>query len=343
MGEEKDDEVTQDGSGTEEGNSTEKEEETPKKKKKIIQVEKEKKKVHKQSLKVESYYEGRVQPYSAEIMTESKAKMDELARKDKERQMLEETRNKVESYIYKIKNTLVDDEENIGKVTTEAQREEVTKLSSDAEEWLYEDGYNADLATMMDKYAEISEPMEKILYRLSEMTARPAALNALKEKLDKIEKLMTKWETTHPHITEEERTNVLSKVETVKEWMAQKEEEQSKIAGSDDPTFTSEECPEQTKSIEAMISRLSRKPKPEKKQSNETKGDSNETKAENQTIKSEEETQKTDEENSSSQNAAGEEADNQDGSAEESKEKSEDETKEDSGDETKDEPPSDEL
>merc|ERR1712232_962416 len=216
MGEEKDDEVTQDGSGTEEGNSTEKEEEKPKKKKKIIQVEKEKKKVHKRTLDVESYFEGRVQPYSDEIMVESKAKMDEMARKDKERQMLEEARNKVESYIYKIKNTLVDDEENIGKVTTEAQREEVTKLSSDAEEWLYEDGYNADLATMMDKYAEISAPMEKILYRLSEMTARPAALNALKEKLDKIEMLMMKWETTHQHITEEERKDVLSKVETVR-------------------------------------------------------------------------------------------------------------------------------
>merc|ERR1712232_296797 len=236
-----------------------------------------KKKVHKQTLNVESYYEGRVQPYSTEIMTESKAKMDELARKDMERQMLEETKNKVESYIYKIKNTLVDDEENIGKVTTEAQREEVTKLSSDAEEWLYEDGYNADLATMMDKYAEISAPMEKILYRLSEMTARPAALNALKEKLDKIEMLMMKWETTHQHITEEERKDVLSKVETVREWMAQKEEEQSKTADSDDPTFSSEECPRQTKAIEAMVSRLSRKPKPEKKQSNVTEGDGNET------------------------------------------------------------------
>merc|ERR1712125_14104 len=87
-----------------------------------------KKKVHKQTLNVKSYYEGRVQPYSTEIMTESKAKMDELARKDKERQMLEEARNKVESYIYKIKNKLVDDEENIGKVTTESQREEVSKL-----------------------------------------------------------------------------------------------------------------------------------------------------------------------------------------------------------------------
>mmetsp|Transcript_4232 Transcript_4232/g.6592 ORF Transcript_4232/g.6592 Transcript_4232/m.6592 type:complete len:913 (+) Transcript_4232:132-2870(+) len=303
--------------------SPKEEEEPKKKKKKVIQVEKEKKKVHRRSLTVENYYEGRVQPYSSEIMEESKAKMDELARKDKERQLLEETRNKVESYIYKIKNKLVDDEENIEKVTTEAQREEVSKLSSDAEEWLYEDGYTADLATMEDKYAEISEPMEKILFRLSEMTARPAAIVALNEKLDKIEKLMTKWETTHSHITQEERGGVLEKVEEVKKWIAEKEEEQSKLAGSDDPVFTSEECPGQTKSIESMVSRLSRKPKPKPvvEETSDSDSGSNETQSE--------EDSKSDEEEPLS---------------EESKEEgSEKPAEESTGDEAKDETTSDEL
>merc|ERR1712224_934267 len=117
-----------------------------------------------------------------------------LARKDKERLELEEARNKVESYIYKIKNKLIDEEEVIAKVTTEEQREEVSKLSVDAEDWLYDDGYNADLAVMNDKYAEISAPMEKILFRVAELEALPAAVTALKEKLEKIEKLMIKWE-----------------------------------------------------------------------------------------------------------------------------------------------------
>mmetsp|Transcript_31659 Transcript_31659/g.46706 ORF Transcript_31659/g.46706 Transcript_31659/m.46706 type:complete len:926 (-) Transcript_31659:2784-5561(-) len=319
-----DDASTQDDSA-ENDDSTEKKDE-PKKKKKIIQVEKEKKKTHRKTLIVENYYEGRVQPYSAEIMAESKAKINELARKDKERQMLEETKNKVESYIYKIKNKLIDDEENIGKVTTEAQREEVSKLSADAEEWLYEDGYTADLATMEDKYAEISEPMEKILYRLSEMTARPAAVTALKQKLEKIEKLMEKWETTHPHITEEERAEVLAKVEEVKGWISEKEEEQSKVVGSHDPVFTSEECPGQTKPIEVMVARLSRKPKPkpEEKETNKTESDSKET-------QDDEETPETEEASSTSEDSK-EGGDDQEKPAEES-----------TGEEAKEEPTGDEL
>lgn len=269
---------------TEASGDTEKEEEKPKKKK-IIQVEKEKKRTHKRSLTVNSYYIGRIQPYSTEIMSGSKEKIDELARKDRERFELEEARNKVESYIYKIKNKLIDDGEVIAKVTTEEQREEVSKLSADAEDWLYDDGYNADLAAMNDKYSEISEPMEKILFRVSELEALPAAVTALKDKLEKIEKLMTKWETTHSHITEEERSDVLEKVEKVKNWISEKEEEQSKVSSSDDPVFKSEECPGQTKSAESLIARLSRKPKPKPKEEkkDETEGKDGETQAGNET------------------------------------------------------------
>merc|ERR1712224_102256 len=227
-------------------------------------------------------------------------KIDELARKDKERLELEEARNKVESYIYKIKNKLIDEEEVIAKVTTEEKREEVSKLSVDAEDWLYDDGYNADLAVMNDKYAEISAPMEKILFRVSELEALPAAVTALKEKLEKIEKLMIKWETTHPHITEEERGDVLEKVEKVKKWISEKEEDQSKVSSSNDPVFTSDECPGQTKSVESLVARLSRKPKPKPKEEkkNETEAKDDEAKAENETQTGEEaqNTEKTNEE-----------------------------------------------
>merc|ERR1712216_682324 len=76
--------------------TAEKDEEKPKKKK-TISVEKEKKKVHKRKMTVKSYHVGSIRPYSEEIMAESKAKLDELARIDKERMMLEEIRNTYES------------------------------------------------------------------------------------------------------------------------------------------------------------------------------------------------------------------------------------------------------
>merc|ERR1712232_1336096 len=86
----------------EKSEETESKKEKPKKKK-TKTVEKEKKKVHKRALKVNSYYVGKVQPYSPSTKEESTEKLQELDRKDRERVLLEESRNKVESYIYFIK------------------------------------------------------------------------------------------------------------------------------------------------------------------------------------------------------------------------------------------------
>jgi hypothetical protein len=212
-------------------------------------------------------------------MAESKAKLAELERKDRERVMLEEARNKVESYIYRIKNKLIDDEANIAKVSTEAQREEISKLAVDAEEWMYEDGYKADLATMEDKYAELSVPAEKIFFRVEQVEKRPEAFAALRAKMQKVEELMKKWETTMPQVTEEERTEVLGKVEEVKKWIGEMEEAQAKADPTAEPVVKSEDVPGQSKSIEALVTRLSRKPKPKPEKKNETKTEGNETKA----------------------------------------------------------------
>lgn len=229
------------------------------------------------------YYVGKIQPLSEELFEESHAKMAELRRKDQERVLLEEAKNRVESYIYQIKNKLIDDEENIAKVTTEEQREELRKLSEDGEEWLYDDGYNADLATMEAKYKELSEPAEKVWFRVKEMTLRPEAIDAMKKKLEKVEELLVKFSESMPQITEDEIADVKEKVEGVKTWISEKEAEQASKKPHEEPAFTSEEVPLQTKSMERLIAKLMKKPKPKpEKKENETKSESeagNETEA----------------------------------------------------------------
>lgn len=235
-----------------------------------------------------SYHVGRIQPYSPELMAESKAKMQELARKDKERQMLDEARNNLESYIYLIKNKLSDDEVAIGKISTEEQREECLTLANAAEEWMSDDGYDADLPTMIAKFTELSNPFEKIRFRQAEAVARPVAMEALTKKLVQVEELMTKWETTMTQVTEEERKEVLTKVETVKLWMKEQTDAQEKVPPTEEPAFKSVDVPLQTKGVESILGRLSRKPKPKPPKKNETQAENattaeNVTKVENET------------------------------------------------------------
>lgn len=195
-------------------------------------------------------------------MAESKQKLAYLAQQDKERMMLEEIRNNYESYIYKIKNKLVDDEDAIGAVTSQEQRDALLKSAEDAEEWMYDDGYDASLETYTKKYNELTEPAEKIFFRVKEVPARAEAIAALKEKLSKVLALMTKWETTMPQVTEEERQEVASKVQDVYKWIDDKEAAQASADPTADPVFTSDEVPLQTKEIQVLVSKLSRKPKP---------------------------------------------------------------------------------
>ena len=115
-------------------------------------------------MSVTVYHTGRLRPYSDEIKVESLAKLDELTRIDNERIALEESRNKFEAYIYHIKNKLIDDEEVISTVSTEEQRIAILALANEAEEWMYEDGYDADRATFEDKYAELFDPSESIFW-----------------------------------------------------------------------------------------------------------------------------------------------------------------------------------
>lgn len=197
--------------------------------------------------------------------------------------MLEEIRNTYESYIYKIKNQLADHEEEIAAISTEEQREALLKAAAEAEDWMYDDGYDADLETYTKKYEELSAPAEKVFFRMSEVSARADAISELNKKLGKVEALMKKWETTMPQVTEEERADVLAKVEDVRKWITDKTEAQAAADPTTDPVFTSAEVPLQTTEIQKVVSKLSRKPKPAPKKEekkNETDSEKTEEKSE---------------------------------------------------------------
>eukprot|EP01083_Nonionella_stella_P303701 1052310_1 len=230
--------------------------------------------------------------------------MADLAKKDKDRMMLEEIKNKHESYIYLIKNKLIDFEKEIGAVSTQEQRDALSKSAEEHEEWMYDEGYDADLETYIAKYDELSAPAEKVFFRMKEVGAREEAVAEMNKKLEKVAALMKKWETTMPQVTEEERTDILSKADDVKKWIAEKveaqvtEEERTDIlskaddvkkwiaekveaqAASDpstDPVFTSSEVPLQTVELQSAISKLSRRPKPAPKKEEKKEEKKNET------------------------------------------------------------------
>jgi hypothetical protein len=211
---------------------------------------------------VETAYVGRIRPLTPEQMAASKAKLAAMDAKDKERIMLEESRNKLEAYIYYMKNVMADREEEVSEVSNNKQREEAMKLALAAQEWIDDEGYGADFETMEAKYGTLSVPFDKIMLRVKEKEALPKAVAALQKRLTEVEQLMDQWATERPQVTEEERKRVLEKIEEAKKWVANMEKKQAKKKPHEEPIFLSDEVPGQIKPIEVMVMRLSKKPKP---------------------------------------------------------------------------------
>lgn len=288
------------------GNSTESSKESPKKKK-TIKVQKEKKRVHRRTLKVSTYYEGKIQPHWDELFDASKAKLAAMDKRDKDRMLLEEAKNRVESYMFMVKNKLVDDEEELAKVSTEEQREVCRKLASDTEHWLEEEGYSANLATLEDKFVELSAPFDKILLRLKETTERPQMVKKMEEVLAQVEALLKTWETSMPQVTVEERQKVMDRISLVRANITALEELQASKAPHEDPVYVSTDLPPKLQPVEALVQRLAKKPKPkappvQKDKNNTNTTATNETSGANESTASETNKTTTDSENSTKGN-----------------------------------------
>ena len=98
----------------------------------------------------------------------------------------------------------------------------------------------------------------------------------MKEKLVEIEEKFSQWVADLTHITDEEKDEVYSKIESARKWLSDNVDAQAEKKGHEDPVFTSEEVPEQTKPVQKLIAKLTRKPKPKppKVEKNETEKNS---------------------------------------------------------------------
>ena len=75
-------------------------------------------------------------------------------------------------------------------------------MSNAAEEWLYEDGRNADLAEYKSKQQAIRRKAEAIFTRYSELKDRPEAVKKALTQLEDVKAKVATWAEKMPHVSE---------------------------------------------------------------------------------------------------------------------------------------------
>ncbi|KAJ1431810.1 hypothetical protein B484DRAFT_478840 [Ochromonadaceae sp. CCMP2298] len=138
--------------------------------------------------------------WTPEMVAEARARLGELNKKDELRQATEAALNELEGYIYKVKNSISDREDELALVSTDEQRTEVVAMADAAEEWLYDEGRGQSIAVYADKQASIREAAEAIFTRATELPLRKEtvakATKLLKTLKDKAVRKAEEWIAT---------------------------------------------------------------------------------------------------------------------------------------------------
>ncbi|NXC71797.1 HYOU1 protein, partial [Anhinga anhinga] len=209
----------------------------------------------------------------------SMKKLQDLTVRDLEKQEREKSANSLESFIFESQDKLYQEEYQF--VSTEEQREEISRKLSEASSWMEEEGYAATTKELKDKLSELKKLCRNLFFRVEERRKWPERLAALESLLNH-STIFLKGARMIPEsdqiFTEVELSTLEKAINETTIWKNETLAEQNKLSPSEKPILLS-------KDIELKIAALDRevqyllnkakfaKPKP-KKEKNTTKTDS---------------------------------------------------------------------
>ncbi|KAM3243201.1 hypothetical protein ACQJBY_055270 [Aegilops geniculata] len=243
-----------------------------------------KKRTFRVPLKVTEKTAGPASTLSKELYSEAKSRLDVLNKKDAERRRTAELKNNLESYIYSMKEKLEENTDMLA-VSTEQERESFTEKLSEVQDWLYMDGEEAQANEFQERLDQLKAMGDPILFRMSELKARPAACGSARLYLTELQKIVKNWETSKPWLPKKRVDEVVSEADKLKAWLEEKEALQKSTPVHSSPAFTSEEVYQKVLALQNKVSSVNRIPKPKpkvekkpaKEEANKEKTDSSES------------------------------------------------------------------
>merc|ERR1719336_161482 len=161
-------------------------------------------------------------------------------------------KNDLEAAIYASREKL--EREGIIKVSTAEQREEVNKLCTEYEEWLYESGATkSDYEQRLSKLEELLGPMEE---RATELEARPDVEEQVKDGLGDMKKVHAHIVKNMSWVNPNKTQDALKHLEEFEEWWNKKRESQKKLPLTEAPAYTRKEVTEKLTGLQKEWDKL---------------------------------------------------------------------------------------
>ena len=201
----------------------------------------------------------------AELQKEIEVEVD-MSNADRVVKETADARNELESYIYDMRDKIIS-ESQLASYCTEAEKTAFSTKLESYENWLYEDGFDANKSAFVKKLEELKVLGNPIENREYEARTRPNAMTMLQKTIEKY----TSWlnssqgDENYAHITDEERTKCSDKLDKTSAWMYDMLDKQGGLTANVDPVVTCEQIYGNNKELNDVVSPIMHKPKPKPK------------------------------------------------------------------------------
>merc|ERR1719203_23642 len=167
--------------------------------------------------------------------------------------------NNLESRIYAMRDDL---SMRYSKYVSEAEKDTLQAMLTQTEDWLYDDGADADKATYEAKLKYVMDTCSPVLTREREATSRGEVISSLQQAIDMYSALAVSAEEQYAHIEASDKAKVGAEAESARTYLAEMTGKLDGLVPTADPPFLASELTAKLNSLKDVCEPIMKKPKP---------------------------------------------------------------------------------
>ena len=182
-----------------------------------------------------------------------------MALQDKMLAQTAEAMNALEAAVYRLRD---DVHTRLEAYLADADKEKLSAMCTAMEDWLYEDGMDAEKSVYETKLKELEGAFAGGNSRQKEAELRPDAFGELSKAIDKYSAFAASQSEEYAHIATEEKQKVASECATAQAWMTETQTKIESMKKTEEPPVKASEISAKASSLASVCQPIMATPKP---------------------------------------------------------------------------------
>jgi len=170
-----------------------------------------------------------------------------------------EAMNALESNIYSLRSAISD---RLSAYLVDADKEAFGAKLTAMEDWLYDEGFDADKATYEAKLKELTTAFAGGEGRALEADKRPDAIAMLERAIEVYTKFATSSEEEYAHIAADEKQKVATEAAAAQAWLSESRATLDALAKTADPPIKAADISAKATALSSVCEPIKNTPKP---------------------------------------------------------------------------------